>query len=88
MVVKCAFGVEWGYAHSSTEFCRKRTLIGVVDGKPNTFLQSSRQYLVVFQLLGTDAARFQRVAAIEIASVRSVENVVFGVSSRSIGSGK
>lgn len=46
--------MQRGYAHFSTEFCRKRTLIGVIYGKPNTFLQSSREYLVIFQLLGTD----------------------------------
>ena len=49
-------GFERSYAHISTEFCRKRTLIGVIDGKPNTFLQSSCEYLVVFQLLGTDTS--------------------------------
>jgi hypothetical protein len=43
-------GFERGYAHFSAEFCRKRTLIGVIDGKSNTFLQSSCEYLVVFQL--------------------------------------
>jgi hypothetical protein len=46
--------LERGHAHFSTEFCRKRTLIGVIDGKPDTFLQSSCEHLVVFQSLGTD----------------------------------
>src|SRR5579859_1549825 len=51
----------------------------MIDGKPNAFLQSSREYLVVLQLLGTDTGSVQRVAAIEVASVSPVEKVVLGV---------
>lgn len=72
-------GYERSYAHISTEFCRERTLIGVIDGKPDTFLQSSCEHLVVFELLGTDTAAVQRVTAIEIASVCPVEKVVLDV---------
>ena len=41
----------------------------VIDGEPDTFLQSSCEYLVAFELLGADTGAVQRVAAIEIASV-------------------
>jgi hypothetical protein len=47
-------GFERCYAHFSTEFCRKRTAIGVIDGKPDTLLQAGSQNLVVLQQRGTD----------------------------------
>jgi hypothetical protein len=53
-VVKYVLASERSYALNSTDFCCKRTLIGVVDGMSNSFLQSSCEYLVVFHLLGTD----------------------------------
>jgi hypothetical protein len=49
-----ALGFERSYARISTEFCRKGALIGVIDGKSNTFLQSSCECLAAFQLFGAD----------------------------------
>src|SRR5271170_789554 len=71
--------IKRGYAHFPTELSRECTLIGMIDGQPNAFLHSSREYLVVFQLLGTDAGTVERVAAVEVASVCPVEQVILGV---------
>jgi hypothetical protein len=54
------------YAHISTEFRRK----GVIDGRSNTFLQSSCEYRAAFQLFGADTGLMCRLLRLSDSSNR------------------
>ena len=54
-------GMQRSHANYAAEFCCECTLISMIDGKSNTFLQSSCECPAAFQLFGADKGLMPRL---------------------------